>query len=95
MRDLFVYAVVRLAIFGAIWGVLALIGMPWYIAGVLAALISMLISILLLGRARGRAADRWREADERRRERRGEARDADADEEDSLLYSSPEDHSRR
>lgn len=85
MRDVLVYSVIRLALFGAVWWVLANVGVGVYLAGIIAALIAMLVSILFLGRPRERAAERWQEADERRRARKGERRDEDADEEDELL----------
>ncbi len=85
MRDVLVYSVIRLALFGALWWVLANVGVGFYLAGIIAALIAMLVSILFLGRPRERAAERWQQADERRRERRKTKRDEDADEEDALV----------
>ena len=85
MREMVVYAVLRLALFGVIWWLLTLLDIGVMLAGVLAALISMLLSILFLDRVRDRAAMRWKVADERRRERRGEPVDEDAAEEDALV----------
>ncbi|EYT51045.1 DUF4229 domain-containing protein [Brachybacterium muris] len=85
MREMVVYAVLRLALFGVIWWLLTLAGVGVMLAGVLAALISMLLSILFLDKVRDRAAMRWKAADDRRRERRGLVVDEDAQEEDALL----------
>lgn len=85
MREMVVYAVLRLALFGVIWWLLTLAGVGVMLAGVLAALISMLLSILFLDKVRDRAAMRWKAADDRRRERRGPVVDEDAQEEDALL----------
>lgn len=85
MRDVLLYSVLRLALFGLVWWLLALAGFGIYMAGIIAALIAMLISILFLRRPREQAARRWQEADERRREQKARTRDRDADEEDELL----------
>ena len=82
MREMVVYAVLRLALFGVIWWLLTLAGVGVMLAGVLAALISMLLSILFLDKVRDRAAMRWKAADDRRR---GPVVDEDAQEEDALL----------
>ena len=88
MREMVVYAVLRLALFGVIWWLLTLLDVGVMLAGVMAALISMLLSILFLDKARDRAAMRWKDADERRRARRGPKVDEDAEQEDALLDDS-------
>lgn len=85
MRDVLVFSVIRLALFGALWWVLTQVGIGFYLAGLIAALLAMLISILFLGRPRERAVERWQAADERRRKRRPARRDEDAAEEDELV----------
>lgn len=85
MRDVLLYTVIRLALWGALWWILTQVGIGVYLAGVLAALIAMLLSIVLLNPLRDRAAMRWKAADDRRRERKGEQRDEDADQEDAIL----------
>lgn len=85
MRDVLVYSVLRLVLFGALWWVFAHVGLNVYLAGLVAALVAMLVSILFLGRPRDRAATRWQQADERRRARRSEPRDVDADTEDAVV----------
>lgn len=88
MRDVLLYSVLRLAIFGAIWWLLIRLGMGFTIAGLVAALIALLVSILVLRHPRQAAAERWRSADQQRREKRharGGDIDQDAADEDDLL----------
>lgn len=87
MREMVVYAVLRLALFGAVWWLLTLLDIGVMLAGVLAALLSMLVSILVLNKVRDRAAMRWKDADDRRRAKRGPMVDEDAEHEDALLDS--------
>ncbi|MFC7375966.1 DUF4229 domain-containing protein [Brachybacterium sp. GCM10030268] len=85
MREMALFAVIRLALWVGIWWVLTLFDIGVMLAGVLAALLAMLISILFLHRIREAAAMRWKAADDRRRARKGEPVDEDAVEEDALL----------
>ncbi len=85
MREMALFAVVRLALWAGIWWVLSLFDIGVMLAGVLAALLAMLISILFLSRFRGAAAQRWKAADDRRRERKAEDVDEDAEAEDAAL----------
>lgn len=94
MRDVLVFAVLRLGLFALVWWLLMLAGLNLYLAGIASALISMLISILALRPARARVAERWQAHDEERRARRGEVHDEDAEEEDELIDSGA-DPSRR
>lgn len=79
------FAVIRLALWAAIWWVLTLFNVGVMLAGVLAALIAMLISIIFLNRVRDAAAMRWKNADDRRRERHADDVDEDSEAEDSFL----------
>ncbi len=88
MRDLAFFALIRLALWGALWWILAQVGVGVYLAGVLAAAIAMLISILFLSGPRDRAARRWKAADDRRAERKAQRRsnaEEDAAHEDALV----------
>lgn len=85
MRDMALFAVIRLILWVGIWWLLTLVDVGVMLAAVLAALIAMLISILFLDRLRSSAALRWKAADERRRARKGEPVDEDAEAEDAAL----------
>lgn len=85
MRDVLLYSLIRLALWVALWWLLAQIGVGVYLAGVLGAVIAMLLSIVLLNPLRERVARRWKAADDHRRARRGRQTDGDADEEDAML----------
>ncbi|MGP9681929.1 DUF4229 domain-containing protein [Brachybacterium sp. AOP3-A1-3] len=85
MREMALFAVIRLVLWAGIWWVLTLFDIGVMLAGVLAALIAMLISILFLNRVRDAAAMRWKAADDKRRERHPDDVDEDAEAEDSFL----------
>ncbi|MBP2408603.1 DUF4229 domain-containing protein [Brachybacterium fresconis] len=85
MRDMALFAVIRLLLWVGIWWLLTLFDVGLLLAAALAALIAMLISILFLDRLRSSAALRWKAADERRRARKGRPVDHDADAEDAAL----------
>lgn len=85
MRDMALFAVIRLLLWAGIWWLLTLFDVGLLLAAALAALIAMLISILFLDRLRSSAAMRWKAADERRRARKGRPVDHDADAEDAVL----------
>ncbi|PWH07751.1 DUF4229 domain-containing protein [Brachybacterium endophyticum] len=85
MRDLLLYTLLRLAVLLVAWWLLVLVGVGFYLAGIIAVLIAFLVSVLLLSRFRERLAGRLQSADERRRARRGPVHDEDAEEEDALL----------
>lgn len=85
MRDMVLFAVIRLLLWVGIWWLLTLLDVGVLLAAALAALVAMLISILFLDRLRSSAALRWKAADERRRERKGQPVDGDAEVEDAVL----------
>jgi hypothetical protein len=85
MRDVLLYSVLRLIVLLVAWWLLVLIGVGFFLAGIIAVLIAFLISVLFLRAPRERIAGRLQSADERRRARRGPVHDEDADEEDALL----------
>lgn len=91
MRHYFVYTVVRIALFFAVWGLLTFTGIHWLFTGILAAVIAMLISILALsGMRQSVAIDLEESAKERAKKREGKkTRSAlDAEAEDTALDAS-------
>ncbi|MGP5251665.1 DUF4229 domain-containing protein [Brachybacterium alimentarium] len=93
MREMALFAVIRLALWLGIWWLLTQIQVGVMLAGVLAAVIAMLLSILFLDRLRSKVALRWKAADDRRRVRRGEKHDEDAEAEDAYLDAHTDDDS--
>lgn len=91
MRDILLYSVLRIVLFGALWGLLIVAGFHYLIAGIVAAVVALLASVLFLRTPRAGAAESWRAADEARREKRaGIAEDPDAQDEDALLDAEDE-----
>lgn len=90
MRDMALFAVLRLALWAGLWWLLTLFDVGVLLAAALAALLAMLISILFFDRLRSSVALRWKAADERRRERKGAPVDEDAEAEDATLDAEDE-----
>lgn len=77
MRAWVIYSLVRVGLFLALFAVLLLLGIEWWIAAVAAALMGLALSFLVLGRLRDRVTADLAEA---RARREAGIRDSDEDE---------------
>lgn len=91
MRSYFLYSLIRLALFAAVWALLFVLlpkSIPWIYSGILAAVVAMLISILLLGKPRQAVASELQGKVQDMQAKRQQTRtlaEQDADAEDALL----------
>ena len=72
MGTLWLYSLLRFGLFGAIWGILYVIGLQWFLAAVIALVLSIPLSLVLLAKPRAMLSETIEQRIERQKAKRSE-----------------------